>query len=814
MAAQTWYVDQQSGNNNYSGDSLAITQQGTDASIATSTLTVVSGGLTGKQGRIVSVNTTGTTYKMYLISAILTDTTATLTPLDALANCSTKQYYIGGAWKGLANATALRVFPGDAVRCKKSPDPTSLGQSAQWTQAPSAGNNTVVLTTAVTKEIDSCDVAWTQGTNVTQAQSPATKKEGADAQQFTTSSSFTTGSIATKSITFDGTGYQQVCFWFRANTNTLTAGDIELRLKHGATVRHTCTIPANGTAALWYPVVIDLGTDIASDIDTLELYANTSKTSQVFLIDNIFAAKASSAADSLTLNSLISKSSLAQGTTSSEQWYAIDSITGTSIVLRLSQNSLPAAPFPGYAGASESVALYKREPFILSSVAAGEVAPTISGSVSGNYVTYSGGWDTSSMTSKTGETWLSLPGINSVNVLTIAGQYCAADRFGAVGGNVGIILNASYMRATNLSSAATKANGITVNIGLLYNIDNLSAVGGLSSGIGLDSGGGHRSVGTLRAVGFSSTAVSLTGTNFTVKYVEGHTSSTGVALGANVKVLGGVTSLNTTAVSPPASGSAYLRNFTVNEVAAGANPCGSALANAVKLGIENYGGVAGATYLFSAEMKASVDSTVHHGAATQSWKMQPVSTAVAEDPGVLPLSKIAVNPSTLYTITGWCARNSASLHVSLVLPGGQLLGMSSSDAVSSMAQALVSVAVTNGTPVLLDVAGTDTLGATGTPVLLQGCVGCTTANGSNFVKNLGSDGSGGTNYALYSDQACTIPVVGNGAVIGNTTVACPWEQLSVTVEATEGGVVECEIQTYPQQVNSYVAWVSDLGVSS
>lgn len=791
--ARTWFVDHGAGSVNNSGDSLAITQQGSDATISGSTLTVASGGLTGKAGRTIAVNNSGT-YRVFIIASITNDTTATLTALDVLANVSGVAYIIGGAWSSLNSAVAARVKVTDTVKCKKSPAPTSIG-NATWTQS----SNALVLAGALTLEVDSCDVAWTQGANVTQAQAGATRKEGTNAQQFTTAAGFTTGSVATKTVVLDLSSYQQICLWIRLNTTAIAAGVLELRLKHGATVRHTVTIPAIAQTAVFFPVVVDLGTNMATDIDTLELFANSAQTSKVIIIDNIFAAKASSNAAAITLNSLLSKSSLDQGTVSSEGWYAIDSITGTSVILRKAQTSLVATAFIGYGLVTETVTTYKREQFMIT---AAEAPPAITGA-SGSFVTYSGGWDTTDMSTQTGETWLNLASLNNVTVLAVSGNFNTVDRFGVVGGAAGIVLGNQYGTATNLSAVAVNAVGVTINIAQFLSIDNIVSVSG-TTGISVLSGGAHRAIGTLRAESASVTGIDLTGTNFTVRVARAHKCGlNGISLGPNVTILGGDTALNAPAFVAPTQGAAFARNFTCSE----GTPVSSSLANNVNVTFENFGGVAGDTRQYSDSWLARTDTTVKHGStATQSWKLAPTNNLVriAEYPGILPLGKIAVNANTTYTVTAWFARNNSAITVQLAIPGLQLSGIASADATAAMSTTPTTItAASNASPIAVtDIAHGYT---TGDGVVISGVLGNTAANGSCYVSVTDAD-----HFSLYSDSALTVPIAGNGNYTSGGA-ACKWQQLSLSFTPTEKGVVSFEARAYGGSTN--LAWVSDAGVS-
>ena len=117
-------------------------------------------------------------------------------------------------------------------------------------------------------------------------------------------------------------------------------------------------------------------------------------------LDDIIACKAPSAADSLTLQSLISKNSAAQG--GDELWYPIQSINGTTIMIDNGVNTLGNAG-RGYTMAvggtsPETVTIYKREtikttPVATATTQVAELTINDSGTL-GNLIEFQGGYNT------------------------------------------------------------------------------------------------------------------------------------------------------------------------------------------------------------------------------------------------------------------------------------------------------------------------------------------------------------------------------------------------------------------------------------
>lgn len=299
------------------------------------------------------------------------------------------------------------VAAGETVRCIASPDATSLGQNATWTD----GSNTITLTTAVTTMINSCEATGTASTNVTATTTATGRKVGTVCTQIAVASAFTTGKawyFATGSL--DLSNRQQVTFWFRQTLGTLTvANDYEFRLctdTIGATGVHTIPIPAIPVLNQWFPLTVDLGTNLNAAIQSIAFYVNVDRAAVTFQVDEQSACKASASADSLTLTSLIGKNN------ATDPFLAIRSINGTTVTL----DSAPmytldvAGTEPLYSGITETVTAWKRETLKTPMQATQTAQPnyyagTVAGT-SGSPINVSGGWNTTDMSTQTGNTYL------------------------------------------------------------------------------------------------------------------------------------------------------------------------------------------------------------------------------------------------------------------------------------------------------------------------------------------------------------------------------------------------------------------------
>lgn len=260
------------------------------------------------------------------------------------------------------------------------------------------------MTTAVTKKIDMCEVAWTLSANVSGGTSSSGRKQGDACANLAIASGFTTGKVAYRTLpaTLDLSAYQQVSLWIRANNN-FASGVFTIRLcsdATGDTTVDTLTVPACSTANAFFPITMDKGSALGSAIASIALYADTDPGTVTVQLDCIIAVKAPSANDSLGLQSLIGKN------TSDDTFYPIASIEDQVICLDSGAGWTASSVSAGYYGIEETVESYKLEPLKLEEASLGDLGLsfTDSGS-SGNLITYSGGWNRTDMSTQTGMSW-------------------------------------------------------------------------------------------------------------------------------------------------------------------------------------------------------------------------------------------------------------------------------------------------------------------------------------------------------------------------------------------------------------------------
>lgn len=302
-----------------------------------------------------------------------------------------------------------------------------------------ATHNVVKLASAVTRNIalfgnQGMKSNWTaSGANSAASISTTDAREGGEALTWSVNASFTTGmAIYWPTGTIDLSAYQGVCFWIKQAAGTVAvAGDMSLRLctdAVGAVSVHTIAIPALGTTGTWCPVYVDTGGALNSAIQSVALYIDTDRGAQSGWIDCISAVKASSSADSLNVQSLISKN------TGDEPWLMVQSINGTRVMLESNSWQHPAssaATHKGYIGTTESVTTYKRQPFMTDrpNNANNDIqAPTNNTSP----IYFEGGWDETNMTTQNGQTFFSGGGGGGNGLKTGTGV-ATFNRFGVFG---------------------------------------------------------------------------------------------------------------------------------------------------------------------------------------------------------------------------------------------------------------------------------------------------------------------------------------------------------------------------------------------
>lgn len=384
---------------------------------------------------------------------------------------------------------ASKYAAGDTIRVASSPAPADTGVQATWTR----GSRIVTLASALTQKIwNGGDGAWTPSTNVTATTSATRKSTVGNSSSLAIAAAFTTGLVAYfPTTTLNLAAYQQVSFWINVNAS-LASGVLSVSLCSdvaGATPVNTMTLnfaTVSGSSTLatlnqWVCVTLNSGGALGSSIKSIAINAISDPGTITLLVDN-FSACVAPGAGCITLQSLIGKNYASNVDT----WYAIGSIVGTTVTLDGSTMTRgdQATNTQGYAGATETVELYARETIklpactVANGVVNGTCEPAKTGTVTAA-VTFSFGWDTTAMTSQSGETWfdgmggggngLTIP--SNINFI-ITDQKCSFVRFGTygvavIGLNANIsVVSASHNNSTGIgtdTSGASTGGSATIN---------------------------------------------------------------------------------------------------------------------------------------------------------------------------------------------------------------------------------------------------------------------------------------------------------------------------------------------------------------
>lgn len=564
---------------------------------------------------------------------------------------------------------------------------TSVYTTGTYTSGGIALNrtsNVVYLDSALTQNIASTgqrSTAWTAANaNVTTSLSTVTR-EHYYSDSISILAAFTTGLVAYfPTGTLNLSGYQQLSFSIYANSAAVAQGTFSLCLCSdvaGAVIVNTFSLPAIVVSSSWMPFTVDLGVNLGSNIQSIALYANIDPGAVVIQLCNIFACKASSSADSLTLTSLIGKN------TTGQTFRAIQSINGRRVFL----DQYPTIPVNsttgnrGYYGTTENVTTYKRE--TIKNGPNANTNPVVqrannSGTTSAA-ITYSGGWDRTNMSAQDTETWtdgVSFYGVgfdlnSNTNILL---EKLAFAKFGngvqaSIGANSTfniIAVNHCNNGFTITSSAPT---GIVASIGHSVACNIGIVINGTSSPLSIVYGVDSCTTGIQTSADSYS---SVTGENPATSYIANCISA--AQINSSIGKISNLNFLLNTTANINSTTACRINLFNCNIVTV---PGASEVTNGVaRIYSHNHDQVAENHKIFMnfGLISSAVDQ--RHTASGISWKLQPLIASRAQNaPVSLSLATIACSANNLVTVKAWMFRDNAGLTMSLVCKGGQIAGV-------------------------------------------------------------------------------------------------------------------------------------------
>jgi hypothetical protein len=328
-------------------------------------------------------------------------------------------------------------------------------------------------------------VAWVGATaNVTPTLSTAINK-GSVFDQIAINASFTTGKIAyyTLPATLNLSAYQQLSLFNFQSSGTLGGLTISLCSDTtGDTAVDTFTIPSIGATAIWCPFTINKGSALGSSIQSISISRAANNGAQTFIFNSIVAVKSPTSVDALSNTSLVTKNNGTEGAYSVGGFGGSD---GTIVFLDSNPTSSNNTTTGGaYYGTTETAGLWRYEPlnpYTLNSAALPSTATTTTTYTeiftgAGNAgilnapITFSGGWDSTNMSTRTGQTWFTNQNGNAYGIYNTvsANYYITIDRINYTRCYNGFIINSSPLGwiIQNCNYTATS------NIGMIFFSDS------------------------------------------------------------------------------------------------------------------------------------------------------------------------------------------------------------------------------------------------------------------------------------------------------------------------------------------------------
>jgi hypothetical protein len=565
-------------------------------------------------------------------------------------------------WKTITSgATAARTAPGDVIRIMKSPDPVSLGVNATFTkQSP-----TITLASAVTANIDTCEVAWTASANVT-ASIQNQRKEGAQCCQLLVATAFTTGLMAYRATgTLDLSAYNNISFWMRTSVATV-ANTFRIDLcsdTAGATPVHSFTIDTAFASNAYKPITFKNGSALSSSIKSVAFTALLDPGTATIVIDNIIAC------NDLHFNSLIGTSSSATNMI----WYPIRSINGTTVIIECEQNNIQGTTTSrGWHDTTTTTTAYVRDTIRLTA------QQTINeAGATGNNIIYSGGWDRTNMSTQDGATFVAsdrnIMGTQTIH--TNAHTRLTIEKIAVLWGSVPFTATGQYLKFLNCGHYGT-SSALTVT-GDAY-VENHAAISTNSVGISattakLQSPISYSQLNNgIATAGYCIVNDAICSNNNTVGFVNTgfcmaqdivcrDNFQAGVNNAGGMELNGLTTSGNANGVTN--SGLLRLNNTSISEATPFSN---SAMMASIRA--SRYSTFRG--YQFSNAGIAVDDVTTPvHGTATRSYRHVPTTNTFSGVPFVQPLQPFAVGASTLVTFKIWVQRTNTNVEGRVRLKG-------------------------------------------------------------------------------------------------------------------------------------------------
>jgi len=415
-----WYMDYESGNDNWSGDSFAVTASGANG-VTNGTSLFSSAGASFTSAlinRYININTRG----FYLITAAPTTTTLTLSAIPGGVGLpgsgSGLTYFIGGRWSRNTNvqSNGRPVQNGDTVRFKACDSPVLIN-NATWTQ----GSSAITFNSTVAQVIDSCDSGWVAATNVTRTHT-AGGKDYTGFVQLDIAAAFTTGIVAYKTLpsTLNLSNYNIISFWHSMGTAVLAASAFRVDLcsdSVGAVPVASFNIPNiivnNSQTAI--PFALSSIPPLPSNVNSISIFAVSDPGTVTIRFDHFVACLSSGP----NLQHYLGK----YDSNPYDHWWAIRTLSGSVATMENysgAQFNFGLVGSNVYPFTTENVPTYYVNPIRTPGSNSGGdqrfvgfIGPSPSIPSAGTYpdfnpnirITHSGGWDRNDMSTKVFKTF-------------------------------------------------------------------------------------------------------------------------------------------------------------------------------------------------------------------------------------------------------------------------------------------------------------------------------------------------------------------------------------------------------------------------
>jgi hypothetical protein len=345
---------------------------------------------------------------------------------------------------------------------------------------------------------------WVASANATSVfATTGTLNKGGAADQMSIAAGFTTGKIAyyTLPATLDLSAYQQLSLFILQGSGTLGGLTISLCSDTtGDTAVDTFTIPSTGATNVYTPFTINKGSALGSSIRSISISRAANNGAQTFFFNSIVAVKSPTSVDALSNTSLVTKNNGTEGA------YAVGGFGGSDGTIVFLDSAPTASNLTttggAYYGTTETASLWRYEPlnaWTLNSVALPSsqfstttynVIPNNSGILNAP-ITFSGGWDSTNMSTRTGQTWFTNQnGLGFAFINNGPANFTTFDRLNYTRSNTGYTISNSAIQVIIQNCNYTAINGVGITSGsrTQQQLQNCIVTNTSSSGVQFDFG--------------------------------------------------------------------------------------------------------------------------------------------------------------------------------------------------------------------------------------------------------------------------------------------------------------------------------------